>query len=759
MVLTLRQRNIWNIFYLVLVLWASLVFYLATESYRSYYNEVLNEQKSLVKLSVSSIESMFEQYEMVLGVLARKFGNNDVSSNLDETFQILDSVIVLDDTLVDVALIKLDGKLYASSILGLNHPESMNLLDMSYTSESFIEASQSQSVVIGRTYFNDYLNTWIVPIRKAVRNTEGKVIFVLSAAVKLESAFKAILEHEKDWNLYDSYIFREDDRYFQLAPISDRSREEIYGVQISQNDVDNSIMALEEFTGLSFEQLKQSREVVVNELEHAKRKSITTSMFIEKFGLWFTTEIRKSTITSVVVSEVTQMVFILLIALIVIFVLFRSLDKHQKGKFKALSLQANQDYLTHLKNRYYLENNFSSVASDSGALVFLDLDNFKVINDTFGHEVGDKVLIAIAQRFKALTEESEYVIRFSGDEFIFCLPGYSGKTLEHYCLNLLKEVSLPICLTEYTFSITASAGVASYPENGKSLDSLKRMADFALYEAKGTRNSVVFYNKTIDSKYLYIGKIEQELKHALVNDELYLVYQPQCNKDGKIVGIETLIRWDNPQLGEVRPDQFISVAEASGDIIPIGRFVVNQAMHEISNIAALMSFQVTLSINISVMQLLNTSFKDDLLTAYNASLQKSTVKVVLEVTESLFMDNELIVIDLLKDLKSSGFLISLDDFGTGYSSLSLLEKLPLDELKLDKSFVDSIAQSDSGLKMVEGIIDLAHSLNLSVVAEGVETEEQRVLLASFGCDLYQGYLFSKPLRKEPLLEYLKHHNG
>ncbi|MCG6229581.1 bifunctional diguanylate cyclase/phosphodiesterase [Vibrio furnissii] len=751
------QRNIWNIFYLILFFWCLLLGYLTYDVHHSIYEEAVIENRNLVKLSASSVNSTFQKYGMILEIISHRLSEND-SPSLEQAYETITSIIQVDKTMKDIAIIRPNGEVFASALLGKTADNLMNLGKAIETSESFHKVLESKSIVVGRTYFNNHLKSLIVPIRKTVRNANGEPVFVLSSALNLYEAFKLILQHESDWELYNSYIYREEDRYFQLAPLNKRDSIEIYGYQIPYERVRDSIKDLEKRFGVKYEKIKSNQAPVSNELKLSTGESIATSIYMSQYGLWITTEMKKSNVNQVVLREVTKISLVLLISIFVIYILFLRIDHHQKAKVKALTKQANHDYLTKLNNRYYLDNNFMKISKLGSALITIDLDNFKAINDTFGHEVGDKVLIEVSKRIRLFVKGSGTAIRYSGDEFVVCTSIQDKRDLESYVTSLLDAIKVPILLDNYTFCITAKSGVVVSSNEGDTLDELKRRADFALYEAKGMRSSVVFYEKSIDEKYQRLGQIEYELKSALTNNELYIAYQPQCDFSGQVKGIEALARWTNPTLGSVRPDHFISVAESSGDILSIGSFLLQKAMKEVNEILMPNTLPISLSINISVIQLLSEGFREQLISSFQEYNDNPNVTVQLEVTESVFIENKTYVIELLSKLKNDGFLISLDDFGTGYSSLSLFEKLPLNELKLDKAFIDRVTESYRSEQMVHNIIMLAKSMGVKVVAEGVETKEQKLLLEKYGCDLFQGYLFSKPLDKESLKQYIECHS-
>ncbi len=382
------------------------------------------------------------------------------------------------------------------------------------------------------------------------------------------------------------------------------------------------------------------------------------------------------------------------------------------------------------------------------------MDNFKTINDSYGHELGDQVLRAIARRLGSLVSGRDLLVRYSGDEFIAVVYDRTPAQLEELTSRTTSLLHQPYVVGDYSFVLSASIGVAAYPRDGQDLDEVKRYADLPMYEAKKNRNSTTFFEKQLKEAFLSNALIEQQLRQARQREELYMMYQPQIDLDGRLHGVEALVRWHNSELGHVGPDKFIPIAEATGEMPAIGAFVIDRALAEINAIHLECDELFELSINISVKQFLELDFYAQLL----AMLEKhrfNIQRLVLEVTENVFIDDVVGVMALMNKLKQLGIQISLDDFGTGYSSLSLLKRLPIDELKIDKSFVDDMLHSDSASAMVESIIAIAEKLGLSTVAEGVETAEQRAALSNMGCTLFQGYYHSKPLRAEQLVQFIK----
>ena len=423
-------------------------------------------------------------------------------------------------------------------------------------------------------------------------------------------------------------------------------------------------------------------------------------------------------------------------------------------RFEAeLEFQAKHDTLTGLANRNLLRERLAqSIAGAARGgnplwVVFVDLDRFKFVNDTLGHEAGDILLRTLAGRLQAATREADTVARLGGDEFVLVLPDHNDAGAGLAVLQrIMDTVAQPLVIDEHEFFLTCSIGVAIYPIDGTNAETLTKHADIAMYRAKELgRNTFQFYSPTMSERTLERLSIEGDLRHALERGEFTLHYQPQVDLgSGAIVGMEALIRWDHPQLGRIAPGRFIGLAEEMGLIIPIGAWVLRTACAQTKawQLAGLGELRV--AVNLSPRQ-----FTQKALLQSIADILRDTGLdarfLELELTESMVMSDVEHAISILRNLKGLGIQIAIDDFGTGYSSLSYLRRFPIDVLKIDQSFVNDISTDPDDAAIVVSIISLAHSLRLKVVAEGVETAEQLAFLREHDCDQMQGYFFSRPV--------------
>lgn len=428
---------------------------------------------------------------------------------------------------------------------------------------------------------------------------------------------------------------------------------------------------------------------------------------------------------------------------------FQRLESEKKELYD----MARTDLLSGLANRNalkeYVERLIANSVRDNKefAFLFLDLDNFKDINDSLGHNVGDELLKKISSMIGEAVRSNDFVARVGGDEFVIIVEKYhSVVELSIIVERIQKYLAQTWVIQTYPVNIGSSVGIAFYPKDGDSLVSLMKNSDIAMYEAKNNgRARYHFFTEELNKRVQDSIALDKEMRKALVNDEYQLYYQPKVDiKSGAIVGVEALIRWISPS-GVIVPNIFIPLAEENGFIVELGEWVVKEAIKQ-QGIWREKNIDVIISINVSAKQLLEDNFIRD----FKNMLEQNRVepsKIDIEITEYLFLQNSEKNSQILQELHNFGVTISLDDFGTGYSSLSYLKRFPIDNLKIDKAFIDD-CESVEGSVFVETIVKMGQTLNMKVVAEGVELKEQFEYLKAIGCDQYQGYYFSKPLNSD-----------
>ncbi len=443
------------------------------------------------------------------------------------------------------------------------------------------------------------------------------------------------------------------------------------------------------------------------------------------------------------------------------------ITERKAAEEKILQL-AFYDPLTHLPNRRLLMDRLQhALASNSrigneGALLFIDLDNFKTLNDTLGHSIGDLLLQQVAQRLHSCVREADTVARLGGDEFIVLLECLSEQAFEAAAQTeaigekILVALNQPYWLIKRQYYCTASIGATMLDGKSHTADELMKQADIAMYQAKKAgRNAMRFFDPEMQVSLSAHAALEEELRKALELQQFQLYYQAQVDIDGNILGAESLIRWIHPKRGFISPAQFIPLAEESDLILRIGSWVLDSACAQIK-VWEDSAGELLLAVNVSPKQFRQENF----VAQVKAIVQRHAInpaRLKLELTEGMLVENISDIIASMNALKEFGIQFSLDDFGTGYSSLQYLKKLPLNQLKIDQSFVRDMATESGDNAIVQTIIAMAHSLKLDVIAEGVETNEQKELLHSYGCAHYQGYLFSRPVPIEQLDALLKQH--
>jgi diguanylate cyclase (GGDEF)-like protein/PAS domain S-box-containing protein len=435
-----------------------------------------------------------------------------------------------------------------------------------------------------------------------------------------------------------------------------------------------------------------------------------------------------------------------------------SLRKEAEAQIHQLAFY---DSLTQLPNRRLLMAHLPQVFAAStrtghhGAIIILDLDHFKTLNDTKGHDVGDLLLIEVAKRLNECTQNGHMVARLGGDEFVVVLESLSGNTAEAAAQAKLTAEKIhdilnrPFQLNEYTHFSTPSIGIVLFRGYQDSVDNLLKYADTAMYQAKTDgRNAIRFYDPAMQAAIEARAELEDALRLALTKNQFRLHYQIQMDSLRRPIGAEVLVRWEHPERGLISPAQFIPLAEETGLIIPIGLWVLETACTQLSKWQHdVLMRNLSLAVNVSARQFRQADFVTHVQRTLFESGAKST-QLKLELTESTVLENVDDTIAKMRDLKLHGVSFSMDDFGTGYSSLQYLKRLPLDQIKIDQSFVRDITTDPNDAAIIQAIIAMTQALGLNVIAEGVETESQRDFLSRHGCHDFQGYLFSKPLPLE-----------
>lgn len=437
----------------------------------------------------------------------------------------------------------------------------------------------------------------------------------------------------------------------------------------------------------------------------------------------------------------------------------RDITERKKAEDR-LTFLATRDPLTHLPNRYLFSERLkeSTIRADKtgakSAVLFVDLDNFKHINDAMGHAAGDVVLQLAGKRLESCVRTRDTVARLSGDEFTIILESVAEEEeVEVVATRMLRALSQPFHVDGKELYSSGSIGVVIYPDSCDNVDDLLKNVYTASHHAKKQgRNNYQFYSSTLSANALRRMAIEHGLRHALENDEFHIAYQPKVDlSTGRIIGAEALARWTNPDLGPISPVEFVPVSEETGLIVPIGDWILVNACRQAKEWADLGLVDVSVAVNLSVRQFRQGNLAERVKEVLELTSLPSHC-LDLELTESMLVENAEETVRVLKELKALGVSLSIDDFGTGYSSLSYLTKFPLDALKVDRSFVTGLPDNPDAVTMAKAIVNMAQNLGLKIIAEGVENERQSTFLHGLGSDIGQGYLFSRPV---PFEEFVR----
>lgn len=439
-------------------------------------------------------------------------------------------------------------------------------------------------------------------------------------------------------------------------------------------------------------------------------------------------------------------------------------EKEISGLNQELSYTSLHDALTGLSNRYSLHSQLGLMVANANrykrkfAVLFLDLDHFKNVNDTLGHGIGDILLVNVANKLKLLVRENDLIARIGGDEFVIILNDIeNNQFLEQIIVKILDEFRNEWVIDNHFLRLSVSIGVSIYPDDSKDIDELMKFADIAMYKAKAEgRDQFSFFTSNLNHKVHEEVAIANDLHRALDENEFVLYYQPKIEiMSGKIIGAEALIRWKHHEKGLIQPISFIHIAENTGFILKLGTWIINETAKMISRLNHLGYNDIHVSCNVSTRQFQNLHLYSDI---KNSLLQNKIDPALfaIEITESVMMEYLDVTLETVKKIKSLGVHICMDDFGTGYSSLSYLRQFPIDSLKIDKSFVDDIVQGGNNDHiLLNTIIAMGQTLNLHVIAEGVEDAYQRDYLYEKGCHYYQGYYFSKPVPEDMFFTLVK----
>ncbi len=695
----------------------------------------------------SSYASDLQQNETLLSLLGARLLEVDVVNHPERAQKLIRHPLETNPSLAGFDIAKPDGQLIAVSYIPKNYTLP-NLLEEEKSRDSFRRALKQKKMVVGQTYYMALLDKWIIPLRTPILDKKGKISFVLSTGIDLSI-------HQSSWNAkgFPQHIgvdiIRDDHFFTYVSNITKEEMPEWYYSPVPTTT----------FTQVDHLNLYSPGINIFDVINRKHQKLLVLSEYNRQFNYVTVTTVSYDRLYQNLYDQLNY--FILGIILFYLFTLFFYVINHKRDQRMTSELvwSANHDVLTKLPNRYFLKHKTEDWNEKHRrySALFMDLNNFKSINDNYGHPFGDKLLVIIAQRLSSVMEKHDYVIRQGGDEFIALTPkpfDAIGKFARHI-IHIVSEV---VVIDNITLYPKITIGIAHYPKDANTLDILLSKADMALYKAKENKLNFLEYSISLDEASKKRLDIELELRKAVKNDEFYMLLQPQINASTlQIEGVEALIRWQNPKLGFIPPDQFINIAEEIAEICEIGQFALRRACLMVINVWNETNTSFTLSVNASADELLQENYVDQVLMILDETGFPNH-KLIIEVTESLLIHDVRKAKDVLTNLRLEGIGVSLDDFGTGYSSLSMLKGLPVTELKIDQSFIADMMIERQNLLLVRSILTLGNLLELKIVAEGVEEEAQVFELQNSDCSILQGYYFAKPLTDKELVTFIQDSN-
>ncbi len=712
------KKNIWILFLIIFIFGFITLMTYIYNTINGTIKDYKIEQENITKITANSFISIFHQYETIMDIIIKEIKQKDLNK-LDLE---LNTYKRLNNSIVSINLFKSNN----------------NLKDDSFS--------------IKRTYYLKDIKKTIIPITKNFQ--ANNQWYILKVDIDMKRGFSFFINNNQSYKRFDTFLYRDKDRFFQFPQSKHLDNYKIYDYQVPKNILNRSIKQTEEKYNISIETIKDTEQIVTLKSDD-ERDVFYSAMYMKRYGLWIITQTDFKIIQTIYTKKIGFACFAFLLIYIFLYYMFRYINSFEKKKRDDLYYQATHDSLTNLYNRQFIKTNLTNNKTYRNySIISIDIDGFKNINDYYGYLNGDLVLKQVAKRLVLVKNKNDFIVRFSADEFLIITTLVNKELLENFCRKILSNLSLEFSINNYKVNLTATIGVATFPNDGKDFDEVKNNSYLAMYDVKRKKNVYNFYNALLKKEFKEKNLLQQELKTAISKNEIFMVYQPKTDSKERFIGVEALVRWENEKLGFVNPEKLIFTAESIGYINTLGKHIIDMTLKETKQIQDNLEKKFMVSINISINQLLEKKFLTDLIYSIKKYNFDKTL-LILEITESIFIKDIDSVVSILKEIRREEIKISLDDFGTGYSSLSVLNRLPINELKIDKSFINELLNKKSSENLVKSIINIAKEFNMQIVSEGVETKEQKDKLSSMKCDIYQGYYFSRPLVKDNLVRYLK----
>ncbi|RMG49596.1 MAG: EAL domain-containing protein, partial [Gammaproteobacteria bacterium] len=699
----------------------------------------------------AATDDLLYHYEGLLRLTGQSALHAGVLEDPERARDLIERVLAENPALAGYGLARPDGQLLIVSGIPPGNPLP-NLARQPQSRETFLHALKRQTLSVGRSYWFPLLKKWVMPLRLPIRDHAGKPVLVAASGFALTSP-------ELSWNRlllpegHELLLVRDDGHLQFLRPFRPTGPDD----PLFERPLDKGFMQA---------------------LHRSEREG--RAVFTEQ-GLCRSTPIKRYELHAAICAPlggilqewvqrmaIPSAVFLVFLGIgLGVYRMTRRMDierqEEQRHHEAHLSWLAEHDSLTGLPNRVLLEDRLNQALHHARreqrrlGIMLADLDNFKRINDGLGHQIGDRLLMQVAERLSELTRASDTVARFGGDEFVLLIEQIEDRSdLIGIADKILAGFREPFVIDDHQLNATISLGIALFPGDGETAESLIQSADTALYEAKALgRDRFMFYAEELNTRTRRYLQLEAALRCALDRDEFHLHYQPQIALDrDEVIGVEALLRWDSPELGSISPAEFIPVAEDTGLIRNLGNWVMAHALEEIARIEQLTGRTLVLAVNVSALELRGPDF----LERVHGHVEQSgrpPERLEVEITEGVLVGQHTRAPELLQALHELGVRLAIDDFGTGYSSLAYLSNLPIDTLKVDQSFVRNLLQDPGNAVLTRTIIAMGHSMGLKVVAEGVEDHDTLGFLRKHRCDMAQGYYFARPMPAAALLEFLQ----
>lgn len=751
----LRRNLEWVLFSAIVLVGTLLLIWSLIAQWGGIVDRHELRQRGQLSTVARAVHAVFNSQEIVLTLLGEQLNAHYSIGQVQAIDGIVEGMLDINVSTMGYGMLGLDGKV---RMFRMREP----LASSPELQQQLIEAAncsrigEDLAMQVGRPLKPEGAPYWLVPMCQAIDDLDGEV----------QSYMIGAIAHSENEGFFDDIavlgptnivmVMNEPD----LDPIlwaswQDYSTDAL-ARRVPVETYEQAIASAEERSGQSFAEIRASGEAYAYRLDGGDGSQLGMAIHDDRYKFWVLTHTSRSELMAELwrIGSIYFAIYLSVLLGLAAVLLIISRAEHRRRS--DLVYQARHDLLTGLPNRQSMLSDFAAMRRKYGqnmSLLFIDMDNFKGINDGFGHAFGDLLLHEVGQRLLTVVNDTERLARVGGDEFVALVPGTDVQQLMARATELDAALARPYMINGLRFEIGCSIGVARMIDAGTTLNDALRAGDVAMYLAKRQRNTACLFEPSMGRDYLENIRIEQNLRAAIKSGQINLVYQPLVNAEEEIIGVEALARWTDAELGAIPPMKFISVAERAGLIGRLGEYIIERSLRDAKQIERLVGRPLELSLNASPRQFQNAAFARNLIQRVQRAGLKQ-IRPVLEITESLFAENQESIRKDLSLLREAGIRVSLDDFGTGYSSLALLFTLPIDELKIDKRFIDQIGTSAGARALVRGIVTIARQHGLHIVAEGVESREEFELLRAAGCDTFQGYLFGRPMPLDELLAQL-----